>query len=336
MTVTRADVAARAGTSTAVVSYVVNNGPRQVRPATRAKVQQAIDELCYRPNAIARALRTRQSRTIGLVMPARRNSYYVDLTTAIEDAARLRQHVVVTAHLTGDADRDADHLRLLGERGIDAFILMADPVSEEYAKAFAEAGIRGYILDAADPDVDNFSASAAATQHLLDHGYRRIDYLGGPPELKLGQARRSGWSSTLRTAGIEIQREAAADFTRRAGYEAARAMLTGNDLPRAILTFNDEQAIGVMRAAWDLDLRVPADLALFGFDATYDGDFTTPPLSSVSVPVDALAVRLVDRVLRESDGDEDEQPTPLPVLPFDLRLRGSCGCMPDDSHPPNR
>jgi LacI family transcriptional regulator len=321
MVATTADVARLAGTSTAVVSYVINNGPRKVAPATRERVLRAIQELDYRPNGPARSLRSKRSRTLGLVLPDRPNSYLVELTRSIEDAAFDRGYVLVVGHRPEDAGRERDQLRMLLDHRVDALLMMGTPTAVQ-RELLAGSTIPVRHTDARDPDIDNRGAMRAATGHLLGHGHRQVAYIGGPEELVFAQLRREGWAAALDAAGIPRRGRVwvQALDTRQGGYEAARRLLAGPLRPSAVAAFNDEQAIGVLRAAAEADLTVPGDLAVFGFDATHDGEFTIPPLSTVRVPLADLATRIVSRAL------DPHAETATEPLPFELVLRRSCGC----------
>lgn len=322
MVATTADVARLAGTSTAVVSYVVNNGPRRVAPQTRERVLAAIKELDYRPNPAARSLRTRRSYTLGLILPDRVNAYLVELTRMIEAAAFDRGYVLVVAHSPEDPELERSQLRMLLDHRVDALLIMGVATATQ-SELLSDAKLPVRYMDARDPDIDNEGAAFAAAEHLLKvHGHHSVALISGPKDLMFAKDRMIGWMAALRQSGIQEDQQVSigADYTRDGGYQAAQQLLASTTRPTAILAFNDEQAIGVLRAAAEARLLVPDDLAVFGFDATHDSEFTIPQLSTVRSPLDQLAGRVISRVL------QPEVETPTHPLPFNLLLRGSCGC----------
>jgi LacI family transcriptional regulator len=312
-------VARLARTSTAVVSYVVNNGPRPVSADARARVLQAIEELDYRPNGMARALRSQRTRTLGLVLPNANNAYFREFSIALEAAALERGYAILVMHLTDDDDRDRRYLGVLLEHGIDGLLAMVEP-NNPHADLLLSANCTVNLTDSADRDISNDPASYAATKHLLDHHHRTVAYLSGPLSLTLARERKRGWERALDDHGVAADGRVTvdADFTREAGHRAAHELLANH--PTAVLAFNDEQAIGVLRAAADLGLRVPEDVSVFGFDDTRDARYTVPSISTVRTPLDLVANRALDRLL-----GSDNRPRPSP-LPFELVLRRSCGC----------
>lgn len=324
---TRADVARRAGTSTAVVSYVLNGGPRPVAPATRARVEKAIEELNYRPDRIARALAARRTETLGLVVPDITNPFMSDVARAVEAAASARGYTVLLANSAIDQKREQAHIEHLIDRRVDGILLASVGLEPAFAEEINRSGVPVVVLDrrvdgldGATVTVDNAGGALEAASHLIGHGHRRVACITGPPALRPTAERRKGWAEAV--AGHGLARRACpvvtARIDRRAGYDAAIRLIRRPRPPTAVFVATDEQAFGVLRAAADLGLVVPDDLAVASFDGIAQAAYAVPGLTTMAQPVDNMAGRAVDLVLSGAAGDE--------VLAVQLVRRGSCGC----------
>jgi LacI family transcriptional regulator len=205
---TRADVARLADTSTAVVSYVVNDGPRPEAAATRERVRAAITELGYRPNAVARALGAQQTQTIGMLVPDISNPFFAELSQAVEDHAFGLGKVLLLGDSNGSNQREAAYLRRFLQQQVDGIIFIGLR-RQSSLRLVEDAGVAAVVLDRPLDDlllcsvsIDNAGAAFAATTHLLDHGHVRIGCVAGPGDQNAAVDRRSGWERALREAGI--------------------------------------------------------------------------------------------------------------------------------------
>lgn len=333
--VTRDDVARLAGTSTAVVSYVLNNGPRPVAEATRQRVLAAVEQLGYRPNGVARSLRAQRTRVLGLIVPDISNPYFAQLARDIEDVAFARGYTVVLGNSVGDVARELVYVRTFVESRVDGLLYISAGRSSHCVDELIRSKVPTVVLDrrvrgfnASSVTADNRQGARLATQHLIDHGHRRIAFLGGPSKFSAAAERRRGWSSQLRQAGLASDRSliVRAAFDRATGYQAALDVLNRDKRtrPTALFAAADEQGIGALRAAFELGLRVPDDLAVVSFDGVVDASYTVPSLTGVRQPVRAMATRALEILLDLVAGD-DAGPV-HEVLPVELILRGSCGC----------
>lgn len=335
--VTRDDVARMAGTSTAVVSYVVNNGPRRVSEKTRAKVLAAIDELGYRPNGFARALRSTRSRLLGLVLPDNSNPFFAELARVIEDEAFRRGYLLLLGNSTENDERQAAYVREFLELRVEGLLLISaahgDTAAARSLDELQGARIRTVVVDRAIPglhaaflSVDNFTGGYLATRHLLDHGHQDVTCLAGPEGTLIAESRTRGWRRAMREAGrvpgpgLLVR----SPFRREAGYQVMRERLRAGPPPAAVFTESDEQAIGVLRATGESGVRVPEDLALVSFDGIPESAFTRPRLTTVAQPFDELGRRAVELAL-----SDDEPGRRVRVrLPVTLTVGASCGCEP--------
>lgn len=319
MAVTRNDVARAAGVSPAVVSYVVNDGPRPVSAAARARVLAAIDELGYKVDGVARYLRTGKTRSVGLVIPDIGLPYFTEFTKAISAAADRIGHQLLIANTDWQVERERRQIELLVERRVDAMVLLSVDPLQDFA-AMADMGIPVVVIDR--PEVVVKSA-AAATEHLIGHGHQDVAILTNDERLVISRRAVQGWAEELARHGIApVGRSFTAPPTRAGGFDAGMRMLTESMRPTAILVASDAQAIGVIRAATDLALRIPEDLALISAEGTELAEYSVPRLSTIQQPIARLATGALELALAAGEPGlrrltDDE---------FHLVLRDSCGC----------
>lgn len=323
---TRADVALRSGVSAAVVSYVLNDGPRPVAPQTRDRVLQAVRDLGYRPNAMARALRRGRMDAVGLVVPDIGNPYFAEFAREVTTRAADRQHAVLLSDASNDPEREHQHVQSLIQRQVDGILLISLRPHEQIAALREEATPIVIVdqVDESDPTrsvvIDNDGGARTAVQHLLDHGHRRVAFIGGPAGMPGADARRSGWREAL--GGPEDSSLVyEAPFSRRGGHAAARSLLAGPDRPTAVFVSSDVQAIGALSACSELGVRVPEDLAVISFDGTEESEFASPPLTVMRQPIGEIAEAALRSLL-----DGDELP-PHTTIASELVVRRSCGCI---------
>lgn len=331
MTVRRADVARLAGTSPAVVSYVLNNGPRPVAPQTRARVLAAIEQLGYRPNGIARSLRMNRTMTLGLVVPDNANPFFAELARAIEEESFARGYTLLIGNAAEDDARQTSYVRTFLARQVDGLFLVPAHGPVGCLPDLQRARTPWVSLDRQVPGagapavlVDNRGGAYAAARHLIEHGRTRIACLAGPVDVMPATDRIAGWRDALAEEGVRPSRMSVwhAPFGRRAGYQAAQEILAGPDRPDAIFVASDEQALGALRAVTEVGLRCPQDVALASFDGIPAAAYSTPALTTMAQPFAAIGHAAVTHLLNQITGDDG----PTEVLPVSLLARGSCGC----------
>ncbi|MEU6780292.1 LacI family DNA-binding transcriptional regulator [Nonomuraea angiospora] len=315
---TLADVARRAGTSTAVVSYVMNNGPRPVAAATRERVLAAAAELGYRPNRIARALRSRTTGVAGLVLADASNPYFGALARHVERALDGRDLLT----LVGNAGYSAQRQRHLVERFLAAQVDGLVIVSADFADDVAEvAGVPAVYVHHGPPGApvaaaDNQDAVREAVAHLRGHGHRHIAFLSGPDDEGPVGVRRAAWQAAVAgDPGAELLR---CDYSRAAADALTRRLADAGTLPHALVTATDEQAIGVLSGAWARGLAVPDRLAVISLDGTPESAHTAPALTVTEQPLQAMAQQAVALLFDEAAAPLAARATLIP--------RRSCGC----------
>jgi LacI family transcriptional regulator len=355
--VTRDDVARLAKTSSAVVSYVVNGGPRNVSESTRQRVLDAVEQLGYRPNALARALRSASSRVLGLVVPDIANPFFGELALAIEKAAFQQGYALFLGNAMHDDEQQASYLQAFAEHQVQGLLLIGAaergrgnlPPATKAALSAARiplvfldrlpGGIAGFALIA-----DNKEGGYLATKHLLEHGHRGVGTITGPPDLSTAREREKGWARALREVGIDpkAQPVARAEFDRHEAYNVARELFRKRSRPSALFVHSDEQAIGVLHAAAAEAIRIPDDIAIASFDGIRESALTHPALTTVQQPVELAGQRavqlVVDRINADGDGN-GLRAKATETLPVTLTIRRSCGCgssMPSPRRSPRK
>lgn len=320
------DVAELAGTSTAVVSYVFNNGPRNVAPETRQRVLDAAARLNYRPNALARALSAGRTSSIGLLVPNIANPYFGELARSMEDAALDRSNLLLIGDSAMSELQERRHLASFIERRVDAVILVSTADAPDLA-LLRDEGVPVIVLHPIDRaqgvsslTIDYEAAAEEATRHLLGHGYGSIGLLNGPGDSAGSRQHAAGFARAIEGSGVRTAARAS-EISRADAARVALGWLSGPDRPRAIYATTDEQAFGVLYAAAELGLAVPGDVAVFGFDGTAQSEYAVPPLATVQQPIAAIAKRAMSLIV-------DHGGTEVVHELFDYRLvpRRSCGC----------
>lgn len=308
------DVAARAGVSVKTVSNVVN-GYVHVSQATRERVQQALDELNYRPNMSARNLRRARSGVIALALPDLTMPYFAELARSVIRVAEARGWTVLIDQTDGLREREQLVLDGIRAHLIDGLILSPMAIGAADLRARRDMtplvllGERVYDGPADHVAIDNVAAAGEATTHLAQIGRRRIAAIGEQPRSPSGVARLRlrGYRAALRRAGVPASPElvaAAPAFQRADGYAAMSRLLDLDEPPDAVFCFNDLLALGALRALAERGLRVPRDVAVVGVDDIEDGRYSVPTLSTITpdkeqiadLAVEALATRLAGRV----------------------------------------
>jgi DNA-binding LacI/PurR family transcriptional regulator len=304
------DVAERAGVSVKTVSNVVN-GYVHVRPATRARVLEAIAALDYRPNISARNLRRGRTGIIALAVPELDLPYFAELAKHVVSAAARHDWTVLIDQTNGDPEQERLVASGIRDHMIDGLIFSpltlagADLDADAKATPMVLLGERVTHGPADHVAIDNVAAARDVTAHLVGLGRRRVAAIGAQhtAEGATAHLRLAGYREALRAAGLDRDEALIApapSWHRADGAEAMGSLLAAGARPDAVVCFNDTLALGAMRALHEAGLRVPDDVAVAGFDDIEDGRFSVPTLTTVApdkadlarIAVDLLAARL--------------------------------------------
>lgn len=335
--ITRQDVAERAGVSVAVVSYVVNDGPRPVSSGTKAKVEKAIEELGYYPNELARSLSRRKSGTIGLITPRLTNPVYAEIAASLESVCSTAGCLMLLCATGRDLDKEKQFAEILRSKQVDGVVMIPTGPTQEALKPFRQAQIPTVVLEHDEPDthciaIDDLKGGRLATQHLLELGHRRIALIKREPSSALSYLRAVGYRQVLEEAGIlpdpTLVVESKAGL--EGGYESMQQLMALPNPPTAVFTHNDVLAMGAMRAVHDAGLGVPDDISVVGYDDTASSAYQNPPLTTVKFPVAEMG-RRAGQIILELIRDDGSLPPQTLTLGVELVVRGSTAPPPKKS-----
>lgn len=321
------------------MSYVINNGPRPVAPATRERVLAAIKELGYRPDRVAQAMASRRTDLIGMIVPDARQPFFAEMAHAVEQAAAERGKMVLVGNSDYRDEREVHYLRAFLGMRVSGLILVSQGMSERAASEIEAWDARVVLLherpEAID-DVavvtDDIGGAQLATRHLLEHGHEYVACIGGvenTPSVGDPVADHvEGWRRAMQESGRSVEgRLFEAPYNRYDAYRVALEVLSGPDRPPAIFCATDDQAIGVLRAARELRIDVPGELAVAGFDDVKEAALTDPPLTTIASDRPAMARAAVDLVLDDGLRVAGSRRERLKQFPSALVVRRSCGCL---------
>lgn len=329
---TRNDVARRAGTSTAVVSYVVNGGPRPVSAQTRARVESAIAELGYQPNLVARALRANRSNMIGMVVPNSSEAFFSELVHGVERAAYAQGSLVLLGNAGFSTAYERRYLESLANMHVDGVLLVRSEVGGSRAPILGGGRVPVVYLSHRAPRsaqatsvvLANAAGGALLTGHLIEHGYRRIGCLTGTAQTGPVAERTRGWVRAVRASGRNADAVLRTPLDRHLARQQVTEWLSGPDRPDAIFATGDGLALDVIGAAHELGLRVPDELAVVGFGGTTPAAHSWPTLTTAGHSFDELGTAAVETLshVRAHGRQPDVE------LDVELIRRRSCGCSP--------
>jgi LacI family transcriptional regulator, fructose operon transcriptional repressor len=321
------DVAEAAGVSTATVSRVLSNG-LHVRPEVRKRVIAAVERLEYRPNLVARSLRSQQSSTIGLIVSDIRNPFFTSISRAVEDTAYEQGFSVFLCNTDENPEKEAIYLNLMRDENVAGVIFSP---TRQTLVSFTAANLNFplVVIDRSIPNgdvdvvlLDNVDAAYRLTTHLIENGYSRIAALCGETSTT-GQERRLGYEKALRAHGLSPAPELVKYVQPKieVGYAAALKMLALEYPLDAILTTNSLLGAGVLQAIRERDLTIPDDITLVTFDDTTWASLVQPPITLIAQPTYEIGKTATELLLqRVADPD---RPTRQVILKGQLLARGS-------------
>lgn len=335
MPATLADVARRAGVSSATASRVLNDSAYRVTDELRTRVLRAADELNYVPNAHAQALVRASTRTVGVIVHDVSDPYFSEITRGIQRVATAAGRLVMLCNTYRDQERELEYVRLLRSQRVEALILAGSGYDDrEYSQrmwgqiaAFTNEGGRVGLIGrhhlAGDAVIaDNVGGARALAQALLRLGHRRIGVIGGPPAVTTTRDRLESFRSTLAEAGVSLPSDhvVEGDFSRDGGERGTYILLDRHPELTAIFALNDTMAVGVLAALRARGIAVPDQMSVVGFDDIPITRDVTPALSTVRVPMVEMGARVMELALEPGGSDLRVEHVPTEVV-----LRGSTG-----------
>ncbi|HEX6305148.1 MAG TPA: LacI family DNA-binding transcriptional regulator [Anaerolineales bacterium] len=327
--VTIRDVAKRANVGVGTVSRVLNNHTA-VSAETREKVLAAIKELNYRPNALARRLSLGRTLTIGVVLPFLTLPSYVERLRGVQQALEDSQYDLTLFSVENPNKVDRYITDLSRKSRVDGVIFVSLPLTDSQIEQFSLANIPIVLVDAYHPNIsrvciDDEAGGYLATSHLIASGHRKIaflsDFLDNPFKFTAMRARFTGYQKALKEAGIAFRPDYHQEGTLggRDSFEKAMVLLTLPDRPTAIFAASDTHAIGVIKAAHELELKVPEDLSVVGYDDIRDAEYLH--ITTIHQPLFDSGVESAN-ILLAGLVEPPEAPIEL-NLPINLVIRGT-------------
>jgi LacI family transcriptional regulator len=329
---TLVDVARLAGVSLKTASRALNNSP-ELRPETAARVREAMAQLRYQPNELARGLKAKRSAAIAMVVPNLADPFTATAVQAVQDIARAHGHAVILASSGGDSAIEESELQIMLRRQIDGVVLMAASSGKSNLKLLQAKNVPVVVFDepVRGEEVDtitvtNRKSAHGATEHLLAHGYRRILAVGARPYLYTCSERRAGYRSAVKSAGaepIELMVQHESDLT----PELFLSFLSGPNRVEAIFTLNWVCTMRVLRALNAGKKKILTDFPLISFDDFELAEMIPPGLTVVRQPAHELGHQAAKALFERMAGTGKQPPRKI-VLATEFIVRGSCGCKP--------
>lgn len=337
--ITIKDVAKLAGVTPAVVSRVFNNDETlNIKDETRQKVLKAMSDLNYKPNTVARSLRTRSVNTIGMIISDINNPFYSSIIRGVQIAAEEAGYCMILCDTHDDDLTEMKYISMLKEQFVKGIILSSTFVMDSIIKELREQDIK-YVMvnrmttesDAPYIRTDDIKGEMDAVRYLIGLGHKRIAHISGPFYADTSIKRIQGYTRALVEGGIKYDNRYLAEasrFEEKEGYEACKRLLERKDIkrPTAITTGNDLLAIGATHAIQEAGLKIPDDISLVGYNDIWMCEHLNPPLTTVHSPLCQMG-RKAFEVLHAMLNGEDEKVERSSIFSAELVIRESaCEC----------
>ncbi|MDQ0208153.1 catabolite control protein A [Alkalicoccobacillus murimartini] len=313
MNTTIYDVAREAGVSMATVSRVVNGNPN-VKPTTRKKVLEAIEQLGYRPNAVARGLASKRTTTVGVIIPDISSIFFSELARGIEDIATMYKYNIILCNSDQNKEKEIHLINTLLEKQVDGIVYMGGEITEEHAEQFKRSPVPIVLAATLDQEksfpsvnIDYKQAAEDAVTTLIEKGHKRIGMLSGSLDDPInGFQKFAGYRSALENKNIDFDENliVLGDYTYDSGIEAMESFIEMKEMPTAIFASSDEMALGVIHGAQDKGYHVPEDFDVIGFDNTRLSVMVRPTLTTVVQPmydIGAVSMRLLTKFMNKEE-----------------------------------
>jgi len=325
-------IAADLGVSVTTISKVLNHHA-DIGQAMRARVLKRVEELGYRPNAVARSLSLKRTHTVGIIIPDLMHSFFVEIVAALEAVVSRRGYGLLLCSSGEDARKERSELEMLRARQVDGIVLASANATGNTAllRDLTKMGVALVMIDRDDhPKVachrvltDDVEVGRLATAHLVARGCRAIGHITGPPILH-SQRREEGYRRALADANMAIDKRciAAGGFMEADGYRAMQQLLSVTPRVDGVFAVNDPAAIGAMKALWDAGLRVPDDVAVVGAGDVAYSDLIRVPLTTVRWSKSEVGTSAAELILDQIEGEGRTRPRRV-IIPPAIVIRQS-------------
>lgn len=326
------DVAEAAGVSITTVSHVLN-GTRPVSEELRQRVSEAVAATGYTPNSVARALATRNTMLIGVVMSFLSNPFFAPLVSHIDKTARRQGYTLLLTENHENTEDELAQVKVMLDRNVDGIIIAPaardlQPVLDLLTSRGTPTVLIDRLGDRRFDEVssENVEPTAQLVTHLADHGHRRIALVSGRSGLSTTNERVQGYKQGLARAGLDFDRHLVRSGSSQIApaRHAITALMERDDPPTAVVAANNAMTVGALRGLRSLGLRVPEDIAIAAFDDFEWADLMSPALTAIAQPIPrmgTLATKLLIRRIGGYSGDTERH-----FLPATFHRRRSCGC----------
>jgi len=288
------DVAMRAGVGVGTASRVINNHP-SVKEDKRRRVLEAIEEMDYQINGIARSLKANSTKTIGVLIPDIANEFYADVVRGMEDLAHSKGYSYILSSTDSNTEKELLSISIMREKQVDGIMIMSHTVAPQMLEYVQHNALPAVLVasgmshsSVATVSINNRLAAYEAVRYLLDLGHTLIAMVSGPDcDQSGGIDRLAGFQDAMRERGLMVPGgyiQIGSDYTYQTGYRKMENLLTLPQPPTAVFLAGDYMAIGAIKAADDHGVTVPGQLAVMGFDNLAVSQFYSPSLSTVNQP----------------------------------------------------
>lgn len=329
--VTIKEVAKLAGVSTSTVSHVINK-TRFVSRQTRANVLKAIKELGYRPNIVARSLRSKKTGTVGLIICDLRNPFFSEVEQGIETYLGKKNYDIIVTNTDYDTDKEKESAEMFYSKRVDGIIIVPGGDNDEQVRFLTERDIPVVLLDKRIPNlnvdvvlVNNIEGSKQLIEHLISLGHERIGIIAGPFNSTTGKERLEGYLKALREHSIPEDKDLIkiGDFKKQSGCLLTLELLSLSLPPTVIFACNNLMGLGAMDALKERKIRIPEEIGLVIFDDLPWFNHVNPPLTVVAQPSFRLG-GIAGELLFEQVRKKRKKPKEV-VLDVQLKIRESAG-----------
>ena len=309
MAATMKDIARKTGLGLATISSYLNGG--NVREKNRVKIEEAIRELDFEVNEVARGLKTNRTRIIGIIIPELNNIFCAEIITEVEDLLRSQGYATMVCDCRTDVKREEEAVEFLFHRRVDGLIIMPSGNSGSHLNRFTGAGKPVVLIDRKLQDhecdcvlVDNEGASRGAVQRFLDAGHTKIGMIAGPKDIYTAQERYQGYLLALESGGVKPEERliVRGNYTIEGGAEAMRELVKKNPDMTAVFVSNYEMTVGAIIEIHELGIQIPEKLSVIGFDNVEFAKASIPKLSIVSQPTEEIAHHVAELMLGRLEG----------------------------------
>ncbi|MEH7301048.1 LacI family DNA-binding transcriptional regulator, partial [Neobacillus drentensis] len=326
------EVAQLANVSTATVSNVINN-TKHVSEDLKKKVYESMKVLNYKPNEIAKSLKVKQSRLIGILISDISNSFISKVVKGIESTLSEKGYNVLLCSTDSDVEKEKEYLKVLMGKRIDGLIISSSGAGNHYDDLL-KAKVPLVFLNRCPEHLpsnmvktNNIKGAYMATEHLIKHGYKKIAIITGPMQYSTGRDRYIGYKRALEDYAISYHDELVleGDFTIESGYELTKEIIESKMKIDAIFISNNSMSLGSYKYIKEQGLKIPQDIALYGFDDPEWADVVDPPLSGITQPAFELGVYAAQKMIDTIQGTCPEI-REIKYLDPNMIIRKSCGC----------